>query len=84
LGQSPNGHLSSKSTSRVIQQLGKLWWRTGLKGKVDFFLLKGRKKTGGFDEGRSIISAVTGVSEEADERGKGTSGWTKVKSRGGP
>lgn len=47
-------------------------------------LIKGRKKTGGFDEGRSIISAVTGVSEEADERGKGTSGWTKVKSRGGP
>lgn len=47
-------------------------------------LIKGRKKTGGFDEGRSIISTVTGVGEEADERGKGTNGWTKVKSRGGP
>lgn len=46
-------------------------------------LVKGRKKTGGFDEGRSIMSAVTGVGEEADEKGKGTSGWTKVKSRGG-
>jgi hypothetical protein len=38
-------------------------------------LIKGRDKTGGVDEGRSIISAVTGVSEEADERGKGMSGW---------
>ena len=45
--------------------------------------VKGRRREGGFDEGRSVMSAGTRAGEEVDEKAKGTSGWTKVKSRGG-
>ncbi len=44
-------------------------------------LVGGKRVKGAIDEERDIMSAVTG--DEADEKGKGTSGWTKVKSRGG-
>ena len=43
--------------------------------------VKGKRREGGFHEERSVMSAATGFSEEAIEKGKGTSGWTKVKSR---
>ena len=51
--------------------------------KEEAFIIKGRRREGGFDEGRSVMSVGTKEGEEADERVKGTSGWTKVKSRGG-
>ena len=43
--------------------------------------VKGKRREGGFDEGRSVMSAVPGFQEQIGGRGKGTSGWTKVKSR---
>lgn len=43
--------------------------------------VKGKRGEGGFNEGRSVMSAATGFGEEATEKAKGTSGWTKVKSR---
>ena len=44
-----------------------------------------RRSDSGFDDTRSIISAMT-AGDEVDvsvEKGRGTSGWTKLKSRGG-
>ena len=52
-----------------------------VKVEEEVVLVKGRKKQGRLDEERSERSIVTGLEEEADEKAKGTSGWTKVKSR---
>ena len=52
-----------------------------VKVEEEAVLVKGRKKEGRLEDERSVMSSVTGLGEEADEKGKGTSGWTKVKSR---